>query len=240
VGAEIQADPTVTGAPFNRIPTYREPGRINLNTIFSEYVFYGLMNYYPGMSDQAAWQKFWQSRRGYGLGGNAWDMDPNVPTFFARPFRSFGGADLALPNMQPAREIDVTLLRSDPTDLATPLFRRGMNTPRPNDESTNPIDDTIRNPYFRYEGLQRLGNLVTTHSNVFAVWITVGYFEVTQGAVDQAHPDGYRLGQELGSDTGDISRHRGFYIFDRSIGVSFRRGADMDVENAIVLKRFIE
>jgi hypothetical protein len=256
VGTEVQANPQVAAdttapagnhpfhPPFNRIPTYREPGRINLNTIFSEYVFYGLTNYYPGMSDQGGWAKFVQSRRGMNDGQAMFATNANFPTYFARPFRSFGGAELApLPNMQPAREIDATLLRSDPADSATPLFRYNMKIlPRPNDESTNPINDTVRNPYFRYEGLQRLGNLVTTHSNVFAVWITVGYFEVQpwQKGVDAQHPDGYMLGQELGSDTGDVVRHRGFYIFDRSIPVGFQRGADLNVENAILLKRFIE
>src|SRR5262249_28896822 len=41
--------------------------------------------------------------------------------------------------------------------------------------SPNPpmYTDGNRNSYFRYQGLDRLGNLVTTHSNVYAVWVTV-------------------------------------------------------------------
>ena len=39
--------------------------------------------------------------------------------------------------------------------------------------------DYNRNPSFRYQALQKLGSVVSNHSNVFAVWITVGYFEVT-------------------------------------------------------------
>ena len=35
--------------PFNRISKYREPGKINLNTIYSPDVLNGLMNYFPGM-----------------------------------------------------------------------------------------------------------------------------------------------------------------------------------------------
>ena len=54
------------------------------------------------------------------------------------------------------------------------------------------------------------------------------------------HPDGYQLGQELGADTGEIERHRGFYIIDRSIPVGFQRGVDNNVNNAVILKRFIE
>jgi hypothetical protein len=59
-----------------------------------------------------------------------------------------------------------------------------------------------RNPFFRYQGLERLGNLVTTRSNVYAVWITVGYFEVRRTEYSagnpQVFPDGWELGQELG------------------------------------------
>ena len=54
------------------------------------------------------------------------------------------------------------------------------------------------------------------------------------------HPDGFQLGQELGSDTGEIERHRAFYIFDRTIPVGFQRGQDLNVEKAILVKRFIE
>lgn len=129
------------------------------------------------------------------------------------------------------REIDATLLRADSTGNR-PLFQY-QNT-------ADPIVNTERNPYFRYQGIQRLGNLVTNRSNVYAVWITVGYFEVTAGLVDPVHPDGYRLGQELGMDTGEIERHRAFYIFDRSIPVGFQRGQDLNVEKAILVDRFIE
>jgi hypothetical protein len=58
--------------------------------------------------------------------------------------------------------------------------------------------------------------------------------------IDQIYPDKYELGQELGSDTGEIVRHRGFYLIDRSIPVGFQRGQDLNVEKSILLKRFIE
>ena len=44
--------------------------------------------------------------------------------------------------------------------------------------ATTPYMDADRNPYMTYQPMTRLGNLVTNRSNVFAVWITVGYFEV--------------------------------------------------------------
>ena len=93
--------------------------------------------------------------------------------------------------------------------------------------------------------LNRIGSSTTTRSNVYAVWVTVGYFEVTPntvggGGVDTVHPDGYQLGQELGIDTGDVKRHRAFYIYDRSIPVGFEPGKDHNYDKGILLKRFIE
>jgi hypothetical protein len=169
--------------------------------------------------------------------------NPNYPTNFLRPFRSSSGSVLTPIPFSPSQpEIESTLLRSDsptaPNTTSEPLLSFDTNTASANIGDWNQPD---RNPYFRYQGLQRLGNLTTTRSNVYSVWITVGYFEVTPwGTVDVGHPDGYQLGQELGSDTGEIERHRAFYMFDRSIPVGFQRGQDLNVEKAILLKRFIE
>ena len=232
--------------PFNRLSHYREPGRININTIYSQDVFNGLMNYFPGMYDSAgntpksAWNKFVRSRRG--LGDSATDplaMPGNTsPTRFASPFRSFAGGDFNV--TPPPQEIEATLLRSDPDYPAVrPLFQIDASSALPN--PPGPANDPDRNPFFRYQALSRLGNLVTTRSNVYAVWITVGYFQVAPVAVDPAkYPDGYQLGPELGSDTGEIERHRAFYIFDRTIPVGFIRGQDLNVEKGFLLKRYIE
>ncbi|HOA53003.1 MAG TPA: hypothetical protein PKI05_12185 [Thermogutta sp.] len=110
----------------------------------------------------------------------------------------------------------------------------------------------------------RLGNLVTTRSNVYAIWVTIGYFEVQPVAevmqpdpnvpdnflingmsfspaeIAEIYPDGYMLGQELGSDTGEIKRHRAFFLFDRTIPVGFRRGYDLNVDQGLLIKRIIE
>ncbi len=80
----------------------------------------------------------------------------------------------------------------------------------------------------------------TTRSSVFAVWVTVGYFELIPTAVDVVHPDGYQLGREMGLDTGQVERHRAFYIMDRSIPVGFEPGENHNVEEAIRLQRYIE
>jgi hypothetical protein len=156
--------------------------------------------------------------------------------------------------LRPGREVNGTLLRADPTTPTQPLFEYTQ-------AGVNPINDPRRTAFFRYEGLGRLGNLVTTRSNVYAVWITVGYFEVTPVTTQFAspnqrkhaddsdwipadyqavYPDGYVLGRELGIDTGEVERHRAFYIFDRSLPVGFQRGQDANVEKAILVNRYIE
>jgi hypothetical protein len=135
-------------------------------------------------------------------------------------------------------EVDVSLQRLNPNaSPPRPLLRSNVDSTA---DSTQAYRDTNRNPYFRYEELNRISNLVTTRSNVYAVWVTVGYFEVEPVAVSSVHPDGFALGQELGADTGEITRHRGFYIFDRTLPVGYLPGQNVNVEKAILLKRFIE
>jgi hypothetical protein len=266
--------------PFNWISRYREPGRINLNTVTSSDVLFGALNMYLPPLEQNSqlnpmfWDKFVRSRREVGFGklssnasqtlNNMLAIDSKSPSRFMRPFRTPGGAFLTVPGDEPARETDVTLLRSDPDLPSRPLFEVDDYLMGPTSSATGAkatpdqftaaggMDfasvDFNRNPYFRYQAMQKLGSVFSNHSNVFAVWITVGYFEVTPAAkpnLKDAHgslvyPDGYQLGAELGSDTGDIVRHRAFYIFDRSIPVGFVRGKDINHQKAVLLNRFIE
>lgn len=228
--------------PFHHLPTYREPGKVNLNTIYYPEVFFGLINEIPGRTSwstfgdrnaQAMWEKFVRSRRGDSVNDDL--LRPNtsdLPAAFARPFRSFAGsANVPIDALRPSREIDTTILRADPDDSTRPMFER---------RTTNPAENTDRNPFFRYQGLGKLAACTTTRSNVFAVWITVGYFEVYPHAVDAGHPDGWEIRNELGADTGEVERHRAFYLIDRSIPAGFFRGEDLNIENLILIRRFIE
>lgn len=67
-------------------------------------------------------------------------------------------------------------------------------------------------PYSRTELLQTVMNNFTTRSNTFAVYATVGYFEV-EGTNSHGHA---QLGRELVSETGAVTRHRFFAIVDRT------------------------
>ena len=49
-----------------------------------------------------------------------------------------------------------------------------------------------------------------------------------------------RLGREIGLDTGENQRHRGFYIVDRTRPVAFKPGEDLNVDDAVLLRRRIE
>ena len=234
--------------PFNLLPTYREPGRINVNTLFSDVVWNAVLNGHSG----PAFAAMVNSRRGYPpappnkYAGNPFlALNPVYPTRFANPFRNSASADLVpLPQLDKRRKVNASLLRAgglnpdDPNDPAarTPLLAAN--------DMVNQYKRTDRNAYFRYQNFAHLSNLVTTRSNVYAVWLTVGYFQVEKlppGSYDpNVYPDGYRLGPELGSETGQITRHRAFYIFDRSVPVGFKRGEDLNVEKAILVKRFVE
>ncbi|MBA3481364.1 MAG: hypothetical protein H0T51_06070, partial [Pirellulales bacterium] len=252
--------------PFNAVSEFRQPGRINLNTIFSQNVWEDLFHgtsatpttpnvtglTHPG----PPWADFARSRRG--LGGNPLTLDATSPTMFANPFRSADTGDLVpLPTMVRAG-VDCTLQRSiDPTTAApgaTPLFEA---------TTTKLHNHAERNPFFRKQPTTRLPNLVTTRSNVYAVWVTIGFFEVEDAGQNQAafqaahsalgmsgpqitamfkrvYPDGYMLGNEDGIDTGEIRRMRGFYIIDRTIPAGFEPGVDHNAENVIRLRRRIE
>ncbi|MEX1040490.1 MAG: hypothetical protein WDZ51_07665 [Pirellulaceae bacterium] len=241
--------------PFNKRSRFREPGKINLNTMPARDVYHAifdprLWSEYPGMSFPT-WEQFQQSRR-----GREAVEDPNFPSRFSNPFRAASGAEMMsevgasgdaanVRNRLRKRPTEATILRSRRgTDMATPdpdrtpLFDYRLDGSQP--ASMHRHHNPHANPMFRYQAYQRLGNIAGTQSNVFAVWMTVGYFELEPTDVDAANPDGWALGEELGTDTGDIRRHRGFYIIDRSIPVGYQPGRDHNVENVIQLKRFIE
>ena len=223
-------NPQLTGReelrpPFNRITNYRDPGRINLNTIFDRYVFEGLMGKHKG-AIYADWNN---SRRGYDpITNDAGEvlippLNNDYPTFFANPIKPAGSGDMVpLPNLK-RNDVEVSLLRRNSAKPQKPLFSHDYN---------KPFENASRNPTFEYQSLQRLGNLTTGRSNVYSVWITVGYFEVRKS-------DG-SLGVEVGIDEGRIKRHRAFYMIDRSIPVAFEPGENHNVDKAVILRRYVD
>ncbi len=132
-GTEIQADPVTASAPisapgthtffppYNRIPTYREPGRINLNTIYSPDVFSGLMYGVtsPTWFDLTQPSICQEPSRIWNI-LDILEMNPNSPSQFVNPFRSGGGVYWN-PFTGASPEINATYLRQ--LDPATSQFR---------------------------------------------------------------------------------------------------------------------
>lgn len=231
--------------PYNRLSQMREPGRVNINTLEEVEVMRGLEWSYletgqrnaPGVS--MAFQLLKDSRdKSYRtplgteqITGNKRNkhLDGRYPTQFPGVFKS----SLAAGRVTPTRiegildgaamesPANAGLLRKNPqTGINKPLF-----FPRGN-LVTDPT-----NPQTEYLPFSRLANLTTTRSNVFAVRITIGYFEFdpTSG-----------IGPEYGWDNGQSRRHRGFYVIDRSIPVAFEAGKDLNTANCVLVRRIIE
>ena len=110
---------------------------------------------------------------------------------------------------------------------------------------TTAVNDNRDHPYFRSEWLQRVANLTTPRTHQYAVWITVGFFEVTQ----QGDPSlaltnpllAYDiLGLELGVIDGKNTRYRGFFLLDRTRAVGFNPANPGDFRDVVVYRQMIE
>ncbi|HUY90004.1 MAG TPA: hypothetical protein VMV10_14810 [Pirellulales bacterium] len=287
--------------PFNWASNYREPGKINLNTVFDPLTFEGLMDAYPGWA--TLWLDVLNSRQGFGAvnpvapapnwptlwnpSASGYAQNGVLPTFFANPFRPDGAgalvpqasmtlSSLPLPPTSPLNlmhawnypggttniynGVNATMLRASNTSgtnwapgataavsSTVSLFDDTNfdpnNTSAANfnlTSSTTQYRHAARNSYFQYQALQRLGNLATNRSNVYAVWITLGKFEVVRVPISPTNPDGYALFQEVGSSTGETERKRAFYLIDRSIPVGFARGDNLNVERTVLVERILD
>jgi hypothetical protein len=82
-------------------------------------------------------------------------------------------------------------------------------------------NDERQHPYYRSEWLQKMMNLTTVRTHQYAVWVTVGFFEVVRpGNPALAIPD--QLGQEIPlGGSGRITRYRSFFIVDRTRAIGY-------------------
>jgi hypothetical protein len=161
--------------PFGQVPTFREPGRVNVNTITGSTTWLAVLG-----------------------SGTQIPTSSGSFTLFNTPAKSFMDV------------LQMTVSTSGTTFI---------------DSFNEANRKTDANSFFRYQTVNRAANAVTTRSSVFAVWVTIGFFD---GA-----------GNEYGYDTGAIQRHRGFYIYDRSLPVGFSTGKDYNVRDGIMLRRII-
>jgi hypothetical protein len=244
--------------PFNKLSRFRDPGRINVNTISDPLVWDAIMATYPDFQTTNGSNIFYdliRARRGYAhgsdnnTGGDIFRTANAFPSIVSNPIRPADSHDLMpLDNMRQLASIpaNATLFRTR-LGSTNPLFivADNVTTPYPYLPATPDPElnrATDRNAYFRYQPYAKLANMLTTNSNTFAVWETIGYFEVEANptGVDIAHPDGYQLGAEMRFEDGGTRRPRAFYIIDRSIPAAFEPGQAHNVERCVLQRRYLE
>jgi hypothetical protein len=216
-------------------PSGRVSGKININTIFDEKTFDALCD--PNSSNHVNTDSqvstIWNSVM-LGSSNNTFGRTPYIapalpqdfdlaavgstnvdsyyrtgglgsgsPPKYDRPFLGLatglttGAASTQFPNN---RGIDDTILRS---------FNNGTNTGRAFQLSSD-VGSSVH-PYLQYQLLTKIFNNTTTRSNCFAIWATVGFFQVTDATTTPP-----TLGAEIGRAEGRNVRHRMFAIVDRT------------------------
>jgi len=167
--------------------------------------------------------------------------DPNInwvnQILTSEPYRSLVNLNGDLSAVPNSRNPAVT----PPNYAAVPWFYLGSNT----NASDNKVDDNRQHPSFRYDWLHKVTNLTTVRTHQYAVWITVGFFEVTKQGdpmVGNVQPGlAYdRLGQELNVQNGKNIRYRSFFVIDRTRAVGFSPQAPGNFRECIVYRQPIE
>lgn len=197
-------------APFHSLPSFREPGKMNLNTMTETNVYNAAVGGFTSKTTN-----FTDFR---GL------RDVN------NSLTDFGGRFLPASRSQfvydtPRVNAQAGLFRRDTTTPEERVFDRDVTG------AGNENADSNSSSWYENEYRQRLGSVATTRSSVFSIWVTIGYFEVDQFG---------RVGREIGSDEGQVQRNRAFYMIDRSIPVACEPGRDHNVDKAILVRTIIE
>lgn len=197
-------------APFpGQVPTVqpsvggRVSGRINLNTIWDKEILEAQTdpqqtNFFTQSEVEKSWNAIMQ-RRVAALTGTGTANSPFMS--FANP------AQTGQPNEFPTRS------GLDGTVLASGVF------PGPGSQT---------HPYLKNEMLTKMANSMTTRSNVFAVYLTVGFFEVLD---DTTRP--VKLGAEVRPRSGVPIRHKMFAIVDRTHLATLGTAVDLGGGNIV-------
>jgi hypothetical protein len=88
-------------------------------------------------------------------------------------------------------------------------------------------------------------NLTTVRSHQFAVWITVGFFEVKwRGRPELATLNPSQavdlLGREISSAGGRQARHRAFFVLDRSRASGLNPADTSCIQDVVIHRKLIE
>jgi hypothetical protein len=225
--------------PINQISNFREPGKVNVNTIPHAGVWRALFGSVTAQGDPdvssptTGTDKLLDKLPG-------WDANHPVMKTVQELYQRMphAGETTFVGNARTGGFDDRFVTERDRNHNGTPdaaydANNNGIIDPNDPEEQAEDINgngvfdnndhrDTNRNAYFRYQTMNQLANVTTVRSSVFAIWVTIGYFDST------------------GAEVSPIRRNRGFYIFDRSIPVGYQRGRDHNVRDAILLRRVIE
>ena len=224
-------------APFNRYSSFLDFGRVNVNTATQANVFRGLAwsSMTPAGTRNTATLPFQTdfanslnsalttpTTTGATLPNKNARLNNELPTEFAGAFKPGFAVDKAcLPALETTNSLAVSFLRRDVAPatrlLATSKLMPSLTLPH--------------NPFVVNSAATKLANLATDQSHVFAVRVTIGYFEFDPST---------GLGAEYGLDEGKARRHRAFYVIDRSVPVAYQEGQDLNTENCILVRRIIE
>jgi hypothetical protein len=190
----------------------RIPGKININTLWDvndPRVFQALCDAQPSnLFSTADVQNIFNQMITARMPGGA--PSANDVPFLGWATGKYTAADQQFPGYGIAN----TVLRAQTggTDQTERLFQGPFqDTNAANVPPAPSQTQQITHPYAKYDMLNKIANNLTTRSNVFAVWLTVGFFQVTD---DTVHP--IKLGAEIGRAEGRNIRHRMFAIVDRS------------------------
>lgn len=196
----------------------RIPGKININTVWDVDTFRAICDAQPPgatppgphvfTDDPAAppgsvqhfFRELLDRRTADATNRIPGPTDTNTRPNFNRIDRPFRGLAVGLtsPSQQYPLGVGIgdTLLQPDPNRSGQRLLEVGT---------------TDNHLYERFDLLTKILGQLTTRSNVFAVWLTVGFFEVTDDTVLPV-----RLGAEIGRAENRHVRHRMFAIVDRT------------------------
>lgn len=238
----VLTESSTLAPPFNMISRYREPGKMNANTIYHDEVSQAWLGEIgTGFS---AMGQFADGSPGATFGVMPIDrnailaatqLDPAVT--ISSPFRP-ATVEAVLPAAIDAvgsQASQAGLLRDESGvggGTAMPLFQ--VNT---TPGTAPPWANPARSSRSRFETLRRTGGITTTRSSVFAVWITVGQFEVDEQG-ELVMQNGAAI--EIGALEGREERARGFYMIDRSIPVGVEPGRNHNVENTILIESILD
>jgi hypothetical protein len=201
----------------NHFSKWREPGRVNVNTIISGTT---VLSGTTASLDDVVWTT---------LMGNTYVANPFIPTPAITSTIPAVPAIPATPNFptipaipaipkqgpQPATPANSISHLLSLNGLGGPIAIQNFTT------SGTTLFPRDKNTFFPYAQAIRLANTATVRSNVFAIWITV---RITDDSTNAPSPVTKRL----------------FAIIDRSIPVGYIPNQDLNVRDTIRLKRYLD